>query len=63
VDISTLIRFIRSNRILDIFEEKIPVNKSLVYEYVRATVIIKEQKIKLFHQNNFVDEFDCKVSD
>ena len=37
-----LIRFIRSNRILDIFGEKFQVNKSLIYEYVRANIIVKE---------------------
>jgi transposase-like protein len=58
-----LIRFIRSNRILDIFGEKSSVNKSLVYEYVRATIIVKEQKIKLFHQDNLVYEFDYKLPD
>ena len=58
-----LIRFIRSDRMLDIFGEKVPVNKSLVYEYVRATIIVKEQKIKLFHQDNLVDEFDYKLPD
>jgi transposase-like protein len=58
-----LIRFIRSNRILDIFGEKFRVNESLVYEYVRATIIVKEQKIKLFHQDNLVDEIDYGLPD
>ena len=48
---------------LDIFGEDFPVNKSLVYEYVRATIIVKEQKIKLIHQDNLVDEFDYKLPD
>jgi len=51
-----LIRFIRSNRILDIFGEKFPVNKNLVYEYVRATIIVKDQ-------DNLVDKFDYKLPD
>jgi putative transposase len=58
-----LIRFIRSNRILDIFGEKFQVDKSLVYEYVRATIIVKEQKIKLFHQDKLVNEIDYQLPD
>jgi hypothetical protein len=58
-----LIRFIRSNGILNIFGEKFPVNESLVYEYVRATIIVKEQKIKLFHQDNLVDEIEYELPD
>ncbi|TFB09356.1 hypothetical protein E3V08_00355 [Candidatus Atribacteria bacterium MT.SAG.1] len=58
-----LIRFIRSNRILDIFGEKFSVNKSLVYEYIRAIIIVKEQKIKLFHQDNLVDEINYELPD
>ena len=59
-----LIRFIRwSNSILDFFGEKFPVNKSLEYEYVKTAIIIKEQKIKLFHQDNLVDEFNYKLPD
>jgi len=58
-----LIRFIRSNRILDIFGEKFQVDRSLVYEYVRATIIVKEQKIKLFHQDRLVNEIDYYLPD
>ena len=58
-----LIRFIRSNRILDIFGEKFQVDRSLVYEYVRATIIVKEQKIKLFHQDKLVNEIDYQLPD
>jgi len=58
-----LLRFIRSNRILDIFGEKFQVDRSLVYEYVRATIIVKEQKIKLFHQDKLVNEIDYQLPD
>jgi len=58
-----LIRFIRSNRILNIFGEKFQVDRSLVYEYVRATIIVKEQKIKLFHQDKLVNEIDYQLPD
>jgi len=58
-----LLRFIRFNRRLDIFGEKFQVDKSLVYEYVRATIIVKEQKIKLFHQDKLVNEIDYQLPD
>ena len=58
-----LIRWIRSNRTLDIFGEKFRVDKGLVYEYVRATIIVKEQKIKLFHQDKLVNEIDYHLPD
>ena len=34
-----LIRFIRSNRLLDIFGEKFKVSKSLIYSYVKAVIV------------------------
>lgn len=58
-----LLRFIRSNRRLDIFGERFQVDKSLVYEYVRATIIVKEQKIKIFHQDRLVHEIDYQLPD
>ena len=58
-----LLRFIRSNRRLDIFGERFQVGKSLVYEYVRATILVKEQKIKIFHQDRLVHEIDYQLPD
>ena len=34
-----LIRFTRSNRLLDIFGEKFKVSKSLIYTYVKAVIV------------------------
>ena len=53
-----LLRFIQSNQLLDIFNERFQVGKSLVYEYIKATIIVKEQKIKIFHQGRLVHEID-----
>ena len=36
-----LIRFIRSNRKLDIFGEKFEVSRDLVYSYVKAVIVTK----------------------
>lgn len=57
-----LIRFIRSARILDVFGEKFRVSEKLVYEYVRATIFVKEQKLRLFLDGNQVDEFKYNLS-
>jgi len=56
-----LIRFIRSNGKLDIFGERFRVSPDLQYEYVVATIDVKEQKLKLTHDQLQVDEFDYKL--
>jgi transposase InsO family protein len=55
------IRFIRSDRKLHIFREKFSLAPELQYEYVVATVDVKEQKLKIFLDNAQVDEFDYKL--
>lgn len=52
-----LIRFIRSDCQLDIFGERFRVSPDLQYEYVVATIDVKEQKLKLSHDQLQVDEF------
>ena len=56
-----LIRFIRSNCMLDIFGERFRVSPDLQYEYVVATIDVKEQKLKLIHDQLQVDEFDYEL--
>ena len=56
-----LIRFIRSNCKLDVFGEPFPVSPDLQYEYVVATIDVKEQKLKLFQDQLQVDEFEYKL--
>jgi putative transposase len=56
-----LIRLIRSDMKLDIFSEKFNVDPDLQYEYVVATIDVKEQKLNLFHDNMLVDEFNYKL--
>jgi putative transposase len=53
-----LVRYIRSNSRLNIFGEIFPVSPELQYEYVVATIDVKEQKLKLFLANEQVDEFN-----
>ena len=56
-----LVRFIRSDMKLNIFGETFPVAPELQYEYVMATVDVKEQKLKLFLDHSQVDEFEYKL--
>ncbi len=56
-----LVRHIRSNLKLDIFGELFPVSPDLQYEYVVATIDVKEQRLKLFLDRSQVDEFSYKL--
>lgn len=56
-----LIRFIRSDCKLDIFGERFGVPPDLQYEYVVATIDVKEQKLKLFHELLQVEEFEYRL--
>lgn len=56
-----LVRFIRSDLKLNIFGEMFPVAPELKYEYVIATVDVKEQKLKLFLDKIQVDEIDYRL--
>jgi putative transposase len=52
-----IVRFIRGDMKLNIFGELFQVSPDLQYEYVVATVDVKEQKMKLYVDNIQVDEF------
>lgn len=56
-----LIRLIRSDGLLDIFGEPFLVSPILRYEYVVATIDVKEQKLRLIHDKVQVDEFDYEL--
>lgn len=56
-----VVRFIRSDGILDIFGEKFQAPSVTVYEYVIATINVKEQKLKLYLDKLQVDEIDYKM--
>jgi len=56
-----IVRFIRSNCKLNIFSELFQVPPELMYEYVVATIDVKEQKLKLFLEKTQVDEIDYKL--
>lgn len=53
-----LIRFIRSNRLLDIFGEKFKVSKDLIYSYVKAVIVTKIGSLQIYLGDDLVDKFD-----
>ncbi|MCW9095748.1 MAG: integrase core domain-containing protein [Ignavibacteriaceae bacterium] len=57
-----LIRFIRSNRLLDIFGEKFKVSKSLVYSYVKAVIVTEIHRLQLYLGEELVDSFDYQLN-
>ena len=56
-----LVRFIRSDQKLNVFGETFSLAPELQYEYVVATVDVKEQNLKIFLGSAQVDEFDYKL--
>jgi putative transposase len=56
-----LVRFIRSDLQLNIFGEFFPAPPEIQYEYVVATVDVKEQKLKLFLDKNQVEEYKYRL--
>jgi hypothetical protein len=52
-----LIRFIRSDRMLNILGEKFLLSPDCQYEYVKATIYVKEQYLKISLFNEVVHEF------
>lgn len=56
-----VIRFIRGDLRLNIFGELFRVAPELQYEYVVATIDVKEQKLKLYLDKTQVDEFGYKL--
>jgi putative transposase len=56
-----VVRLIRSNLKLNIFGECFSVPPETVFEYVVATIDVKEQKLNLFLDNKQVKDFDYKL--
>jgi transposase InsO family protein len=56
-----LVRLIRSNEKINIFGELFRVPPELMYEYVVATIDVKDQKLQLFLGKSQVEEFDYKL--
>lgn len=57
-----LIRFIQSNRLLDIFGEKFKVSKSLIYSYVKAVIVTAIGSLQVYLGDELVDKFDYQLT-
>jgi putative transposase len=53
-----VVRFIRSEPVLDVFGEKFRLPPEALYEYVIATIDVTEQKLKVILDNVVIDEHD-----
>ena len=58
----TLIRFIRSDRKLDIFGEKFEVSKDLVYSYVKAVILTEIHVLQVYFGNELAETFDYRLT-
>jgi putative transposase len=56
-----LVRLVRGNLKISIFGEPFPVAPELLYQYVVATIDVKEQKLKLFLDEIQVEELNYKL--
>ena len=56
-----LVRFVRSDCRLNIFGEVFRVPSETQYEYVVATIDVKEQKLKLFQNTIQIEEYDYRM--
>ena len=57
----TLLRFIRSDRKLDVFGEKFLVPQELVYSYVKAIVVTSIQALQVYLGNELVESFQYSI--
>ena len=56
-----VIRFIRSDRKLDIFGEKFQVPHDLVYSYVKAVIVTKIHALQLYLGEDLVKTFEYQL--
>ena len=57
----SLIRFIRSDRTLNIFGEKFEVSKDLVYSYVRAVIVTEIHRLQVYLGEDLVQCFEYRM--
>ena len=57
-----LIRFIRSNRLLDVFGERFKVSKDLVYSYVKAVIITEISSLQIYLCDELVQQFEYQLT-
>lgn len=57
-----LIRFIRSDRMLDIFGEKFKVSKDFVYCYLKAVIVTGIHRLQIYIGDELADTFDYQLT-
>jgi hypothetical protein len=57
-----VIRFIRSNRILDIFGEKFIVSRDMVYSYLKAVIVTEIHQLQVYLGDELVETFDYQLT-
>ena len=60
--IRTVIRFIRSDRMLDVFGEKFKVSKDLVYSYVKAVIVTEIHQLQVYLGEELTQTFDYQLT-
>jgi putative transposase len=56
-----LIRFIRSDRRLDVFGEKFIVSPELVYSYVKAVIVTNDHVLKVYFGSDYREAFEYRM--
>lgn len=56
-----LVRFVRSEQIVDIFGERFPAPPEAAYEYVRATVDVARQRLRVYLDDVLIDEHPYRL--
>lgn len=57
-----LIRFIRSDRKLDVFGERFEVSKALVYSYVKAVILTGIHTLQVYLNDELVETFAYRLT-
>ena len=57
-----LVRFIRSDRMLNVFGEKFKVSKDLVYSYLKAVIVTGIHQLQIYLGDDLVDTLDYYLS-
>jgi hypothetical protein len=57
-----LIRFIRSNGLLDVFGERFKVSKDLVYSYVKAVIVTEISSLQVYLGDELVQQFEYQMT-
>jgi putative transposase len=57
-----LIRFIRSNGLLDVFGERFKVSKDLVYSYVKTVIVTEISSLQVYLGDELVQQFEYQMT-